>query len=247
MSAPVFVVTGTSTDVGKTVAVAALTAALTARGVRAGVCKPVQTGVARGEPGDLAEVIRLAGDVPVTECARFPAPLAPETAAARAGLRAPDRAGLVARIDEARGDVEALIVEGAGGVMVRLGPDLTLLDVAAGLRDLGVPPAVVVVAAPGLGTLNHTELTVRAVQRAGLRVSGLILGSWPADPDLAAVCNRADLPRLTGVPIVGILPAGAGALAPEEFRAAAPRWLDADWLGRELAPRTPHSSGHPRP
>uniref|UniRef100_UPI0024538FC0 ATP-dependent dethiobiotin synthetase BioD n=1 Tax=Nocardia farcinica TaxID=37329 RepID=UPI0024538FC0 len=78
-------VTGTSTDVGKTVVTAALTALARAEGLAVAVCKPAQTGVAPGEPGDLAEVRRLAGPVPTLELARYPEPLAPDTAAGRGG------------------------------------------------------------------------------------------------------------------------------------------------------------------
>ncbi|GAA1893350.1 MAG: ATP-dependent dethiobiotin synthetase BioD [Williamsia herbipolensis] len=218
------VVTGTSTDVGKTVATAALTVAAEAAGMTVGVCKPAQTGVVGDEPGDIAEVVRLTGAHSVAEGIRYPDPLAPETAAARAGmppLTLSDALDVVARVS----DNDLVLVEGAGGVLVRLGPDLTALDVA---EALSAP--LVVVAAAGLGTLNHTELTVAAARARGVAVAGVVLGSWPDDPDLATRCNRDDLPRLTGVPIVGVVPAGAGRLPREAFRDRAPSWFSAEWV-----------------
>ena len=78
--------------------------------------------------------------------------------------------------------------------------------------------------AAGLGTLNHTELTVDALRARGLEPAGLVVGSWPADPGLAERCNLEDLPRVTGVPLLAVIPAGAGGLERRDFTAAAPGW-----------------------
>ncbi|NLG46590.1 dethiobiotin synthase [Gordonia sp. (in: high G+C Gram-positive bacteria)] len=228
MSAQILVVTGTSTDIGKTVAVAAVAAAARAAGLQVGVCKAAQTGLAVDEPGDLADIRRLAGEIPTREPARFPEPLAPETAAARAGMAPVTLDAIVGAVAELAVDADLVLVEGAGGVLVRLAPDLTVLDVAVSLgADL------LVVTDPGLGSLNHTELTTRAAEAAGAGVRGLVIGAWPAEPDLAMRCNIADLPRLTGAPIVATVPAGVGAMSEVDFRAAAPAWVD---------PRLFHSS-----
>lgn len=222
-------VTGTSTDVGKTIVTAALACAAggSASGVGVGVavCKPAQTGVEPGEPGDLATVAHLAGVVDVVECARYPEPLAPETAAMRAGLAPLDLSTIVEAVTELVSTHRLTLVEGAGGVLVRLAPDLTALDVA---HAVGAEAVVVVQA--GLGALNHAELTVEALRARGIRPAGLVIGSWPRDPDLAMRCNRVDLPRLTGVPVVGVIPAGVGELEPDQFRAAAPTWFDPDFV-----------------
>lgn len=220
MTARIVVVTGTGTDVGKTIAVAALAASARANGLCVGVCKPAQTGIAPGEPGDLAVVTALAGDVSTREPARYPEPLAPETAARRAGLAYVTLDDVRSAVSDLAQTCDLVIVEGAGGVLVRLAPDLTVLDLA---RDLGAQ--ILVVTDPGLGTLNHTELTVREIRRAGLGVDGLIIGAWPPQPDLAMTCNRDDLQRLTGVPIVATLPAGAGSLDPAAFQINAPTWV----------------------
>ncbi|MFQ6393930.1 dethiobiotin synthase [Nocardia sp. KC 131] len=215
-------ITGTSTDVGKTVVTAAIAAAARAAGRSVAVCKPAQSGVAPGEPGDLAEVERLSGVTRSVELARYPDPLAPDTAARRCGQPLLTLTETAAAIDSLA-DADLTLVEGAGGLLVRLG-EFTLLELA---QKLGAP--VLVVAAAGLGTLNHSELTTRALRSAGVRCAGLVIGSWPAEPDLAAECNRADLPEVTGSQIVGTIPAGAGAWDRTRFTAAAPGWFTRTW------------------
>ena len=238
MTAQILVVTGTSTDIGKTVAVAAVAAAASAAGLRVAVCKAAQTGIAPGEPGDLAEVERLAGRLSMREPARYPEPLAPETAAVRAGLPPVTLDAIADAVAELSVDADLVLVEGAGGVLVRLAPELTILDVA---HRLDAP--LLVVTDPGLGTLNHTELTTRAAEAADIDVRGLVIGAWPDAPDLAMTCNLADLPRLTGAPIIATVPAGVGRLPGEQFRAAAPDWVDPA-LFKAAAPR-PEPSGAP--
>jgi dethiobiotin synthetase len=116
------------------------------------------------------------------------------------------------------------VVEGAGGLLVRLDAEGgTLLDLAALLDDVEVDVEVVVVVAAGLGTLNHTELTVDALRARGLTVRGLVVGSWPAEPGLAEQCNLEDLQRIA--PLLAVVPEGAGALGRDAFLAAAPGWF----------------------
>ncbi|PKV99205.1 dethiobiotin synthase [Nocardia fluminea] len=214
----VLLISGTSTDVGKTVVTAALAAAAQAAGRTVAVCKPAQTGVAPGEPGDLAEVTRLTGVTRTLELARYPEPLAPDTAARRAAMPMLALSDTVAAV-ESLADADLVLVEGAGGLLVRMG-EFTLLDLA---QKIGAP--VLVVAAAGLGTLNHSELTTRALAAAGVPCAGLVIGSWPTDPDLASRCNRDDLPRVTETPVVGVIPAGAGHWDRARFTAAAPSWF----------------------
>lgn len=217
----VIVVTGTGTEIGKTIVTAALAAVATADGRSVAVLKPAQTGVAPGEAGDADEVVRLSGAVTGAELARFPEPLAPGTAARRAGM-APVRPDEVAEAARKLAEEHDLVlVEGAGGLLVRFDEDGGTLADAAGL--LGAP--VLVVAPAGLGTLNSTALTAEALRARGIAQLGVVVGSWPADPGLAELCNLADLPEAAGAPLLGAVPAGAGALSPEAFRAAAAGWL----------------------
>lgn len=218
----VIVVSGTGTEIGKTVVTAAVAATAAARGRTVAVLKPAQTGLSHGEPGDAREAARLAGPgVTGTELARFPEPLAPATAARRAGMApvAPHEVAEAAAKLAAEHDL--VLVEGAGGLLVRFdGRGGTLADAA---RLLGAP--VLVVAPAGLGTLNATALTAEALRARSLEPLGIVVGSWPAAPDLAARCNLADLPESAGAALLGAVPEGSGSLAPEAFRAAAPRWL----------------------
>ncbi|MEU4313463.1 dethiobiotin synthase [Nocardia sp. NPDC024068] len=220
-------ITGTSTEVGKTVVTAALAATARAAGRTVAVCKPAQTGVAAGEPGDLEVIARLAGVTRTVEPARYPDPLAPDTAARRCGAPLLTLAETTAAL-AGLADAEVVLVEGAGGLLVRLG-EFTLLDLA---RELAAP--VLVVTAPGLGTLNHTELTTRELDRAGVRCAGLVVGAWPEQPDLAARTNRTNLPRVTGADLIGAVPAGAGSWHPGRFAAAAPGWFAPGWTRRYL-------------
>jgi dethiobiotin synthetase len=211
------VITGTDTGVGKTIVTAAIAATFRARGLRVVAVKPVQTGVEPGEPGDTAEVERL-GAVDVLELARLAPALAPETAALLEDATLPTVAEHVERIRALNRDV--VLVEGAGGVLVRLdGEGGTIVDIATALAA-----EVVVVTRETLGTLNHTGLTVGQLRAAGLEPM-LVIGSTEPDPSLEARCNHADLPRLTGCRIVGTIPAGAASLPPAEFRRDAPGWF----------------------
>ncbi|MTB72451.1 dethiobiotin synthase [Arsenicicoccus cauae] len=227
-TAPVIVVTGTGPDVGKTVATAALAVGFRDQGLRVAVVKPCQTGVGPGEDGDLAQVRQLAGDVQTHELVRLPDPLAPDAAARRAGVSIPpvpvlaSQAAQVAR----REDVDLVLVEGTGGLLVRL--DLaggTLADLALSVQELGLRVGVVVVAAAGLGTLNHSALTAEALQLRGLDCLGFVIGSWPEDPDLAMTFNLEDLPEVTGAPLLGRIPEGAGSWDPQTFQDRAGAWL----------------------
>lgn len=197
--------TGTSTDVGKTVVTAAVAALARERGASVAVVKPAQTGVSPDEPGDLAVVTGLAPGVHPVEYARYPAALSPEAAARSAGAP-PLRVDAVARdVAELAERFELVVVEGAGGLLVRFADDgWTLADLA---RVLAAP--VLVVAAAGLGTLNHTALTLEALAHRGVRHAGVVIGAWPARPGVVERANVGDLERLAGRPLGGAVPAGA--------------------------------------
>lgn len=217
----VLVITGTGTEIGKTITTATVAAVALAAGRSVAVLKAAQTGVVPGERGDVDEVARLAGAMTTCELARYPDPLAPATAARRAGA-APVRPDEVAEA-AAKLAVEhdLVLVEGAGGLLVRFDDEGGSLADAA--RLLSAP--VLVVTTAGLGTLNTTELTARELRRRGLDMAGVVIGSWPEAADLASRCNLADLPVVTEAPLLGALPEGAGAYAPDRFRAEAPGWL----------------------
>ncbi|AEB08409.1 dethiobiotin synthase [Desulfobacca acetoxidans] len=201
-------VTGTDTDVGKTVIAAGLTAALRSRQVRAVYFKPVQSGC-REEDGQLiatdarfAQTLAGLGEplsrlTPIT----LKLPLAPAVAAAQAGVTI-DLEVIAAAYRELAGRYDFLVVEGAGGLYVPLiDYDFLVLDLARWLR---LP--LVIVARPGLGTINHTVMTVKAALHAGLSVAGVIINQYPEHPNLAGRTNPEIIEALSGRPILGKIP-----------------------------------------
>jgi dethiobiotin synthetase len=239
----VFLVTGTDTEVGKTVVTAALAACLARHGTVA-VFKPTQTGVGPGERGDVDEVRRLSAVTSVHEGVRLREPLAPTTAARREGVALPSVAEHAAAVHALAADHDTVLVEGAGGVLVGLDGDGNGLPDLA--EHLDVSFGFVVVARAGLGTLNHTRLTVEALQRRELPVLGVVIGAVPAAPGLAERTNLEDLPTVTGVPVLAGVPAGAAALPSETFAPAAPCWFS-PWLGDGSGPRRTGATPPHRP
>lgn len=194
-------VTGTDTGVGKTVVSAAIAATWRRAGRSVVYVKPVQSGAADGDD-DPADVAALA-DVPTIVGPVIGPSLAPGVAARRAGQELlGDELEAVVRDAAVTHPDASLVVEGAGGLLVELGSDGTTCADLAG--RLGLP--VVVVARPGLGTLNHTALTLAELDRRGLTLAGVVVSGYPDDPDLATTTNLAELDRLADGAVVGVLP-----------------------------------------
>lgn len=211
---PVIAVTGTDFAVGKTVAVAAIAAALNSRGQRVLAVKLVQTGVPEGAPGDTREIARLAG-VEVLEFARLPDPLAPDLA---------EHVAAIAQLART-GDYDIVLVEGTGGLLVRLDDDGdTLADLATDLQGEGVRTGFVIVSGAARGAVNHTALTLEALQRRELDLVGLVVGAHPIDPGLADNTSVVALSELTDG-LLGQLPQNAADLDPAEFRRRAADWI----------------------
>ena len=185
-------VTGTDTGVGKTIIAAALVMALRARGVRALGFKPAETGCGPNEETDSELLARASGerDVLASPLLQLSEPLAPAVAADRAGvvLHPED---VESRIEQLRSAGYTLVIEGAGGVMVPVAWDYTVLDMAERC-DLDA----VVVARAGLGTLNHVALTVLMLQSRHIAVRGIVLNGRGPSPDLAESTNPSALARM---------------------------------------------------
>jgi dethiobiotin synthetase len=193
-------VTGTGTEVGKTVVAAAIARTLAAGGEAVGVFKPVASGLdeqaARGEETDFALLRRAAGSAQSDEGIapyRFGPPVSPHLGADMAGTSI-DPGRLLAGAEAAAEGADLLIGEGVGGLLVPLVGDYLVRDFA---RELGLP--VVVAAPPGLGTINHTLLTIEAAQAAGLDVAAVVLTPWPEMPSRVEESNRETLGKLGGV------------------------------------------------
>ncbi|MFI7483846.1 dethiobiotin synthase [Kocuria sp. M1R5S2] len=216
----VVVLTGTDTDVGKTVATAVLASALARLGRSVAVDKPVQTGVLPREAGDAVTVGRIAGrlgtapgSLAVGEGLRLTPPMAPRPAAALDGVDLPPLEAHAERIAGLARTRDHVLVEGSGGLLVELDATRrTLADLALLLRErVDADSGVVVVVRAALGTLNHTALTLEALAARGLPVLGTVIGSWPCAPGPVERSNREHLAALAA-PQLGVLPAGLGAL-----------------------------------
>jgi dethiobiotin synthetase len=218
-------VTATDTGVGKTVVTAALARALRARGVDAGVAKPVQSGNAVDDPaGDAALLVRGAGidDDPAAICPyAFSAPLAP-LVAARLERRTVDPQTVLDRLRAVAARHDVVLVEGAGGLLVPVGDDWTIADLAAWL---GLP--LIVVARTGLGTVNHTLLTLAVARDRGLQPLGVVLNGASDDGDVSPDTNPDLIEAFGEIPVLGTIPWLEG-LVPETLADAVADRLDID-------------------
>lgn len=204
-------ITGTDTGVGKTYVACGIAAALRSRGVDVGVMKPAETGCrmkdSRLVPADSLKLMRAAGvKDPLSQvnpyC--FRKPLAPAMAAELEGAVI-----VMGKIQKAYAKLsdrhDFMIVEGAGGVMVPLSWDASYLDLA---ESLGLP--ALVVARPGLGTINHTLLTVEALRGRGIAIAGIVINyTDDGKPGLSDKTNPEVIDKTSGVPIAGIIGHGS--------------------------------------
>jgi dethiobiotin synthetase len=196
-------VTGTGTEVGKTVVAAAIAHTLAAEGRRVAVFKPCVTGLdeftAADGPnwGDIGpksahrpdhEVLALAAGSTQSdeEIApyRYGPPASPHLAAALVGEEI-DPGRLREAAAAAAAGVDAIVCEGVGGLLAPLTPGYLVRDLAV---DLSYP--LVVAASPGLGTINHTLLTLESARAAGLEVASVVLTPWPDQPTEIERSNR---------------------------------------------------------
>jgi dethiobiotin synthetase len=212
-------VTGTGTEVGKTVVAAVIAHTLAAEGKQAAVFKPAVTGLdPQQQPADgpISRHIgvlqarrptvepdhellrRAAGSAQADgEIApyRYGPPASPHLAAALAGEEIdPERLRTAARA--AAEGADTLVCEGVGGLLVPLRDDYLVRDLAI---DLGLP--LVIAASPGLGTINHTLLTIEAARSAGLVVASVVLTPWPDEPSPVERPNRETIESLGEVPV----------------------------------------------
>ncbi len=217
-------VTGTGTGVGKTIVSAALLAAMRVAGEPVRAYKPIITGLAE-TPGPWPhdhEVLALAAGMAAEEVApvRFDPPVSPHLAEALAG-HSTDPADLVAG---ARADSEdILVVEGVGGLRVPLTNNFSVRDLAV---ELGLP--LVIASPPGLGTINHTLLTIEAARTVGLEVAAVVLTPWPSTPSRMELSNSETIARLGAVEVATLEEITSADIA--ELAPAGERLPWRDWL-----------------
>lgn len=228
-----FFVTATDTDVGKTVVTAGLALALRERGLTPGVMKPVQTGGLASDPAGDTMVLAKLAEVPEEATAinvySFESPVAP-LVAARAADSTIALEPILTRADELSRRYRPLLVEGLGGLMVPVGEEWTIADLAVSLK---LP--LVIVARAGLGTINHTVLTIRVAEQAGLVAKAVILNEHGHDPDPSWPTNASLIEDFGDIAVIGRLPS-CDPLTPEHLRETVLEHLDIDILLRELRP-----------
>lgn len=199
-------VTATDTAVGKTEVACALLREARARGLDAVGAKPAQSGLVPGEPSDAERLRDASGGTEPLEAVcpySFAAPLAPAVAARLSGIAISfERVLDSVRALAARH--EAVVVEGAGGLLAPLTERETYADLA---RALGLP--VLVVARAGLGTVNHTALTVEALRARSIPIAGIVLNRLAPEDDPSVPHNAAEIARLTGIAPAALLPYAA--------------------------------------
>ena len=206
-----FFVTGTDTEVGKTIVAGGIARMFRDRGVDVGVMKPVASGaVRRGEmliSQDAELLVQAAGcedEAGLVNPIGFERPLAPTAAAALDGraFEAADLEPIWRAWDELARRHEMMVVEGIGGILVPIARGFSVADLAA---RMGLP--LIVVSRPGLGTINHTVLTVEAAGCRGLEVAGVVFnGLKAAEAGDAEKTNPGEVERCANVPILGTLP-----------------------------------------
>jgi dethiobiotin synthetase len=197
---------------------AAICAALVERGTHVAAFKPAVTGLDEpvGEwPRDHELLASITGQSSEDVAPyRFGPPVSPHYAAELAGTTI-EPAALAPEAD-------LVICEGVGGLMVPLTTGYLVRDLAV---DLALP--VVIAARTGLGTINHSLLTVEAARTAGLRVAGVVMTPWPEEPEAIERSNRETVERLSGVPVSGLPPARPDALADAAASLPVDAWLSA--------------------
>ncbi|GAM09971.1 ATP-dependent dethiobiotin synthetase BioD [Geobacter sp. OR-1] len=200
-------ITGTDTGVGKTVAAAAIARLLKRRGIDVGVMKPVTSGCrdCNGKlVSDDAELLAWSAGIPDVTWEIAPYllrnPVAPSEAASQDGVRI-DFSVIKDAFNSLASRHEFIIVEGAGGLMVPLAGGFLIADLITYL-DL---PALVV-SRPNLGTINHTLLTTFSARQMDIQVSGIVINSFPAEPNDAELSAPHLLGSLASAPILGVFP-----------------------------------------
>lgn len=204
-------ITGTDTGVGKTYIAAGIAAELRSCGVNVGVMKPAETGCrvqgGRLVPEDSMALMRAAGSrdaLSLVNPCRFRNPLAPSVAAKQEGRKV-DIQKIMRSFRELCSRHDYLIVEGAGGIMVPLWEDTLFVDLA---KRMGFP--VLIVARPGLGTINHTLLTVEALLKKELALAGIVLNhATEARQDISVRTNPPVIKDLSGARFIHVVRHGS--------------------------------------
>lgn len=199
-----FFITGTGTEVGKTMITAGIAALCVKHGLKTAVMKPVQTGIPE-YPVDLETVsklvpglVKLPAEIAMPYC--FELPASPHLAAARENTAVDPQVIKDAVAKTKDFDLDVLLLEGAGGLKVPLRKDYMTQDL---IKELALP--VIVTALAGLGTINHTLLTVSALQQANMKIAGIVFNMMPENPGPVEQDNVSVIGELADVPVLGVI------------------------------------------
>jgi dethiobiotin synthetase len=208
---PAIFITGTDTGVGKTMATAALARFFNSRGLKVGVMKPCETGVADPDlPGEDARLLLWAAasgdDVNLVAPYRLKIPAAPSLAAEHESVFI-DAQRIVDAFTEIRKGKDLVLIEGAGGLMVPLRGGFLMADLIGQMGS-----RLLVVARPSLGTINHTLLTIFAARTMELPLAGFLINRMPAQPNVAEEDAPHQLAKLASADLLGVLPDVAGSV-----------------------------------
>lgn len=226
-----FFVTGTDTDVGKTIISGGLAAVLHENNLDVGVFKPMLSGISRDDPEsdtsflkEMSQTALTAEEItPFTFCE----PVSPLVAAQQEG-KTVELEEIMQKWEKVRRKCGCFIVEGAGGISVPLGEKFLVSDV---IQKIGLP--LIIVARPDLGTINHTFLTVHYARSAGIKVAGIIINGRKDGPSLAEKTNPAVIEQFTGVPVLGITPR-LGKVTKKNVTEMVKECIDVDFLMKQM-------------
>jgi dethiobiotin synthetase len=200
-------ITGTDTDVGKTALTALLLAELRRRGSDAAPMKPVQTGCSGDNVPDLdyslsMAQMRVSDDDCKSMCPyRFEPACSPHLAAEMAATEI-DIAEIIIAARSLASEYEFILAEGAGGILVPINRRETMLDLMQALKF-----PILLAARPGLGTINHTLLSIRTLRSDGLEIAGVVfIAGTGAEPGLIEEDNAATIEQFGKVPVLGTIP-----------------------------------------
>lgn len=226
-----FFVTGTDTDVGKTIISSGLAAVLKEKKIDVGVFKPLLSGIARENPASDTSLLKRLSQTSLSyeeiTPFEFKEPLAPYMAGKLEGK--------IVRIEEVlshwekiREKHEFFIVEGAGGITVPLGERFLVSDL---IKALQLP--IVIVARPNLGTFNHIFLTIQYAKSLGLPIAGIVINGINDHPALAEKTNPDLIEQFCNVPILGITPK-LKEITAENIKNMAKDYIDVTLLTNQL-------------
>ena len=200
-----FFITGTGTGVGKTIVTAGIAGFFLSKGKNVSVMKPVQTGTCESV-SDLETIKLIApGITPIPKRLAnpysFSLPASPLLAAESENKKIKTDIILKAfREISSRTDIDVLLVEGAGGLLVPLTDKFLMIDL---ISEMGIP--VILVAAAGLGTVNHTLLSIEALKNRNLEIAGIVINKMPRNPGVVEKDNVKTIERLAGIPVMAVI------------------------------------------